>query len=112
MLCFTRVFLRSNFPRGSPLDCSLIDVDSEVAEHFFVGLGYKLDILVWDNRLLKFFETHNLPCLLALAHQLRIGGLRDERGRDLLLNEAVQVYALEEWMSKYLVASALSTQAL
>ena len=99
-------------PCASSLDCCLVDVDPEVSEYLCVDLRYEFHVVVGDDRLLEFLQAHHLPGLLALAHELGIGGLRDEGSLDLLLDQAVHVHAFEKWMGKHLVASPLGTQAL
>ena len=99
-------------PCASSLDCCLVDVDPEVSEYLCVDLRYEFHVVVGDDRLLEFLQAHHLLGLLALAHELGIGGLRDEGSLDLLLDQAVHVHAFEKWMGKHLVASPLGAQAL
>ena len=112
LLCLNGLRFPSGFPRGGSLDCCLVDVDPKVAEHLIVYLGYELRVVVRDDRLLEFLQAHHPPGLLALAHELGIGGLWDEGSLDLLLDQAVHVHAFEKWMGKHLVASPLGAQAL
>ena len=99
-------------PCASSLDCCLVDVDPEVSEYLCVDLRYEFHVVVGDDRLLEFLQAHHPPGLLALAHELGIGGLWDEGSLDLLLDQAVHVHAFEKWMGKHLVASPLGAQAL
>ena len=108
LLCLNGLRFPSGFPRGGSLDCCLVDVDPKVAEHLIVYLGYELRVVVRDDRLLEFLQAHHLSGLLALAHQLGVGGLGNEGGLDLLLHQAVHVDAFEERVGEYLVASSLS----
>ena len=95
-------------PCASSLDCCLVDVDPEVSEYLCVDLRYEFHVVVGDDRLLEFLQAHHLPGLLALAHQLGVGGLGNEGSLDLLLHQAVHVDAFEERVGEYLVASSLS----